>query len=190
MGGLEALPVEGGCETRPGQPKINDPSVAEVTLLGLLVARTGLVASHARLWLGTSECRQIVRPLGLVTECAFEGMDGVPEPEARCSGARILPLDLGCGRSIVAGSAGREVGVELGLDARSSSAVAGTTIGEEHRVLLMGETLLSPESRGTEYPHQHDGRSGQKDGASHRFPLPTSPGSFPMGISRVRLSRA
>ena len=80
MGELEALTVEGRCTTWPGQSEINDPSVAEITLFGLLVLCPGCVASQAGLGPGNREHLQIVRPLGLVTECASEGWTACPNP--------------------------------------------------------------------------------------------------------------
>jgi hypothetical protein len=190
MGIREALPVEGRCNAGTGQAEIDDRGVAKATLLRLLVLRPGQVTANARLWLREREERQIFRSPGLVTECAFEGMGGVLEAEARRPGTRILPPDLRCGGSIVTRCADRGFGEDLSLDARGYSGVARATFGEEDRVLLMGETLLGTKSNGAEDSHQNDGRSGQKYGASHRFPLPTRPGSFPMGMSRFRWSRA
>ena len=82
MGRLEALTVEGRCKTRPRQPKINDPSVAEVTLLGLLVARTGFVASQAGLGIGKAHTRQALLASRKVAGTAAEGVGRMGEPQA------------------------------------------------------------------------------------------------------------
>ena len=78
---LEALTVEGRCAPLFCEAEVAHLGMAEATLLGLLVACLGCVASQAGLGLGNGEGLLMIRSLGLVARLATEVVDRMGEPQ-------------------------------------------------------------------------------------------------------------